>query len=1509
MAVRESKLVFSAPGADSAKMRVVSLTEALETQKRRSDELSVTLARQKVGVDLFGAVSQSATAKVTSLTNSIGPLGAGLGALSRGIDPGVNGLLKWASAAEKVSLTNRLMNTAFIGGTTAMIAGSIALGAMIDDAIRAGDTYSTLHARIRTFSDGLIATAENERAIYAASKESRVAVADLTTLYTRLSPAVKDYGRSQQDALTITQLTSKALAIQGADVREQAAATVQFSQAIASGVLRGDELRSLLESSPQLLRYVAQNLEINGKVGVAFSQLRKLGEAGTLTTDKLISALLKAQPAIERDFINAPKTAQQGWVVLKDQVTRTVGTIDQTIGGQRAVVEWLGKMADGAEKWRQKMLLDPASFNGLKAAGDFIGDAVASIGTLGKVAAENFDTIVTAGEGVIALKLGSVMASWFAAAAQGAKNAYVDLKGFQDAARFQAGATQNPVMAQAATAARAAATAADVAATEKAAAAEMAQARALGVRSAADKAQAVTEAARRTEANAQGRAQAALAKVERDAGKDIATAQRLKGEAAEIRARLEEDANRRIAASAKAADAATDAKGLSKAGIGTAGSYYGKLAQEDARTAAMLTDQQRQQQLARLREIEVAEARAAATIEASEHRKAAAVVAADAEIASASNAVIARQAAEAESAALVAAAERSETQAKGANVAATNAAAGAALRNTVAQETEALVTKDVTTAMLIKQGAMKVGVGLYNLLGGAVGVATLAIGGLIWAVMEANRAEKEHYDAIRATVDVTDRLRASTQELTAATWAEVPGILAAAKALREKAAAAEADNRATLRGKQARLEEVRGQMKAPGSPEAAQGLIYEAASLEKAITKLGGALGNENLNAATRAQAAYREQIIAAAKEKSYAQTQLDRGTDASGRTLSAEQKSSLTQLVNGKQAWLQTQVDKIQVDMAVVDRKLALTDVKRPRGQSTAEDKQGLAALSKSLGEIFNYASEGAQPSRTGKPTTPTTKPKKVAVPGGVSEAYTDLLKAGFLQLKGGEGYAADDGKVSLNGKNVTARSADEATALANYVKVVESLNDATDKQLAKKAEQLGVSVKTRAELKLAAGAVLAEEMANSKAAQADEKWADIKAEMTGTTRTQIKAENDLQRLIKDGLEPKQEDIDAYKAWIKAREAASKLAERLQLANPVVQRGFDTALSGSVTPVDSRGVVDEAAAIKRVMAARAAVMLDEDRAVREAIDRLKRTGEVNDVNAAQKAADLKAGYAVALEIQTQDQILEIRRGYLQENTQAAEQQAAESADAIVGALKDATFGGDYHDVGKRIGGDIMSAIYDEILGNPLRLLIKSAISGLMTPGSGVGLFGGLVNAGLGMVGHANLSTTIATSIAKNPNLFADGRVPGYANGRLNGRMDGHIFRGRGGPRGDENMVRISDKEAIINAQSTARYPGPLDAINKGVFEEYIYGRRHADGFVPQAPRVNLPSSAISRREGDVYLVNQTGVDARATKRTDERGNTHIDLKPLADQMARSAGQSGALKRGLQQSPQTKTRA
>ena len=1383
MTTRESKLVFSEAGASGVRARVVSLTEALEGQKRRHAELQQILPKTGASLGVVEAASQSAAAKITSLTNTIGPVGAALGAVTRSVNPAAQGLIAYASAAEKVSLANRLMNSVLIGGTTTMLAAGAVATAYADDILRASDTYSTLTARIRTFSEGQIAAAQTERALYEAARESRTGVGDLTTLYTRLTPALRDFGRSQEDALTVTQLTSKALAIQGADVREQAAATIQFSQAIASGVLRGDELRSLLESSPQLMRYIAQNLEINGKVGVAFSALRKLGEEGALTGERVVSAMLRAEALINKDFGTAPKTAQQGWIVLKDEITRTIGSLDKMVGGQKAVVAWLGEMTDKAEAFRQKLLSDPAALDGLKQAQDFVGDAVSSIGALGKVAVENFDLLVSAGQAVLALKLGSVLASWFAQAATASKAAIANVQAFQQAARFNAGAVQNPVIAEAARNARAAATAADARAADLIARAELKAAEALAARRASEQALLQAQLARRS------------------------------------------------------------------VGAGS---------------------------------VAAAEAEAAASAQ-------------------------------------VAVAKRAEAAAKVAATSATNASTIASTRNAVAQEAEALATANVTSGQIAKTGVMRVVTGAYNLLGGGIGVATLALGGLLFALMKSEEAFQQQVAAQRDAMVVGDRLRAITDQMTTSTYSRIQSLEIETQTLLANAAAEREKAKALVERKEAEIRAAPGFAGQVTGGYSAGVVAAQIARTRKEIDAAKANIAASNAETWRNSQEQIKQDLAKSVVKTREIQQQLNSGKDLAGRALTDQQRAALTSDLTGLFKKGQDAVDQWQARM---NRQQGV--VQSAKGGAKAGANEVLGIYSGILDVAAELVSAAGQSSGT-PPAPKTPKPKAVVVPGGVSAAYTDLLRAGFLQLDGGRGYSVDDGQVSRGGQAVTARSEDEAAALTRYVKIVESLNDATDAQIKKEAEKLGVTARSKDELKLAAGAILDQELATSKASRAEERWLDIKAEMSGESRALIKAENDLQQLIRDGgvtaMDPM---IERYKAWIKLQDQAARAAEALQAAQAPVQRGFEDALATQPAAVTPQGLVDPTAAIKQVEDAKARVALDRTRIVEDEIARLKRASGGRLADEEKLRARLMQGFDIALEVETQDRILEIKRQALRDDAQALEQHAAQTADTLVGALRDISFGGDIKDVGKRLGMDILSALYDELIGNPLRFAIQSAIRNLVQSNGGGGgsFWKTLLNVGASFVtGGANLSSTVSATIAANPNLFADGRVPKFANGR-NPWMDGPFVRGPGTPRSDRTPAWVSPDEAIINALSSQRYQRELRAINDGTFDPYADLRRlqdrtglggpgrYADGYNPSygatAPVYRAPVAAAAG-PGELHVHNH-GEPMKITARRDERGATHIDMKPLADSVVRSAAHSGALGRAQREQRQPKLR-
>jgi tape measure domain-containing protein len=233
----------------------------------------------------------------------------------------------------------------FAGSMTKIALAVQALGAALAvvKAARLADEFRTLAARVDVVAGSVEAGASAFQALNDISTRTQTAVADNVSLFTRLNAAVKQLGGTQDDTLRVTELVSKAIKVSGANAQEAAAAQLQFAQALGSGKLQGDELRSLLETSPYLMQRLADSM------GVPVSALRKLGEEGKLTSDKVLLALGDAASKIEQDFQRMPATIEGAMTVARDSASRAALEFDKLTGGSTVLtgaIRGLGDVVD-----------------------------------------------------------------------------------------------------------------------------------------------------------------------------------------------------------------------------------------------------------------------------------------------------------------------------------------------------------------------------------------------------------------------------------------------------------------------------------------------------------------------------------------------------------------------------------------------------------------------------------------------------------------------------------------------------------------------------------------------------------------------------------------------------------------------------------------------------------------------------------------------------------------------------------------------------------------------------------------------------------------------------------------------------------------------------------------------------------------------------------------------------------------------------------------------------------
>lgn len=208
---------------------------------------------------------------------------------------------------------------------------------------QAADEVRLLGARVEVAAGSVERGTQAMRELVDISTRSRSAVGDNVQVFARLNQSILQLGGTQKDTLELTELLGKAIAVSGASAQEKSSAMIQFGQALGSGKLAGDELRSLLENAPYLMRQLADGL------GVPIGALKRLGEDGKLTSDVVVKAMQKAANTIEADFKKLPVTLDSAMTVSADALRRFNAATDEASGKTLAltgVVQGAGEVFD-----------------------------------------------------------------------------------------------------------------------------------------------------------------------------------------------------------------------------------------------------------------------------------------------------------------------------------------------------------------------------------------------------------------------------------------------------------------------------------------------------------------------------------------------------------------------------------------------------------------------------------------------------------------------------------------------------------------------------------------------------------------------------------------------------------------------------------------------------------------------------------------------------------------------------------------------------------------------------------------------------------------------------------------------------------------------------------------------------------------------------------------------------------------------------------------------------------
>lgn len=230
-----------------------------------------------------------------------------------------------------------------VGGGTIGLLGRLGLASLATYSVTEGvgaymrsvDGVRKLNVQLKlaTTSQDEFNTAQ--RVLAQLAEDNQAPLGSLYQLYGRIAPALRDAKKGQAEVLGVTEAVTAAMRVSGATAAESEGAIVQFAQALGAGALRGDEFNSVAEQSPRLMRALADGL------GVARSQLKAMADAGQLTTDVVVTGLLKELPKLRAEAALLPKTWEGSMTEVKNEAVQAASAFDNLTNFSSRLTEQL----------------------------------------------------------------------------------------------------------------------------------------------------------------------------------------------------------------------------------------------------------------------------------------------------------------------------------------------------------------------------------------------------------------------------------------------------------------------------------------------------------------------------------------------------------------------------------------------------------------------------------------------------------------------------------------------------------------------------------------------------------------------------------------------------------------------------------------------------------------------------------------------------------------------------------------------------------------------------------------------------------------------------------------------------------------------------------------------------------------------------------------------------------------------------------------------------------------
>ncbi|MCI0662525.1 MAG: tape measure protein, partial [Acidobacteria bacterium] len=209
------------------------------------------------------------------------------------------------------------------------------------------DGATRISSRLKLATDSAEELAKAQERLFEVSQKTRTSFESNAELFQKFERSTRTLNLSQEQLFTITERIGKAVAISGSSALSANAAIQQFTQGLASGQLRGQELNAVLEQATPILELLAQNLNI------PIGKFRELAEQGFFTAEKIVEGLLvmgEGTKNLEKDFSEVAITADSAFITLKNALLKAVGAFNEGSGASELLSSAIIGIAKAIEK-------------------------------------------------------------------------------------------------------------------------------------------------------------------------------------------------------------------------------------------------------------------------------------------------------------------------------------------------------------------------------------------------------------------------------------------------------------------------------------------------------------------------------------------------------------------------------------------------------------------------------------------------------------------------------------------------------------------------------------------------------------------------------------------------------------------------------------------------------------------------------------------------------------------------------------------------------------------------------------------------------------------------------------------------------------------------------------------------------------------------------------------------------------------------------------------------------